>query len=92
MMPLRSSQSMGTGSVISRDVARGVQGVPHDKICCDTLRLLQDVVAPKTTMEVKVFMQQSKDITAAAAAECKDKFLIQSTPVPADWVRFRSLF
>ena len=46
----------------------------------------QDVVAPKTTMEVKVFMQQSKDITAATAAECKDKFLIQSTPVPADWV------
>lgn len=44
-----------------------------------------DVVAPKSTMEVKVFMQQSKDITAATAAECKDKFLIQSTPVPADW-------
>lgn len=53
---------------------------------------LQDVVAPgtpaqPTTMEVRVFMQQSKDLTAAAAAECKDKFLIQSTPVPSDWVR-----
>eukprot|EP00892_Ulva_mutabilis_P010410 jgi/Ulvmu1/7741/UM039_0049.1 len=44
-----------------------------------------DVVPPKTTMEVKVFMQQTKEITAASAAECKDKFLIQSTPVPADW-------
>lgn len=54
--------------------------------------LLQDVVGPgtpaqPTTMEVRVFMQQSKDLTAAAAAECKDKFLIQSTPVPPDWVR-----
>jgi hypothetical protein len=54
---------------------------------------LQDVVAPgtpahPTTMEVRVFMQQSKDsLTAAMAAECKDKFLIQSTPVPSDWVR-----
>lgn len=52
---------------------------------------LQDVVAPKSTMEVKVFMQHSKDITAATAAECKDKFLIQSTPVPADWVCFHLL-
>jgi hypothetical protein len=51
------------------------------------LMSVQDVVGPNTTMEVKVFMQQSKDLTAAAAADCRDKFLIQSTPVPFDWVR-----
>lgn len=50
-------------------------------------RLVQDVVEPNGTMEVKVFIQHSKDLTPAIIGDCRDKFLIQSTPVPADWVR-----
>ena len=38
-------------------------------------------------MEVKVFIQSGKDLTPQMIAECRDKFLIQSTPVPAEWVR-----
>ena len=37
-------------------------------------------------MEVKVFIQQSKE-APVVAGDCRDKFLIQSTPVPPDWVR-----
>jgi hypothetical protein len=49
-------------------------------------RSVQDVVEPNGTMEVKVFLQHSKDLTPAIIGDCRDKFLIQSTPVPADWV------
>jgi hypothetical protein len=49
---------------------------------------VQDVIEAKSAMEVKVFIQQSKDLTAAAVTDCRDKFLIQSTPVPSDWVCF----
>ena len=48
---------------------------------------MQDVVEPNGTMEVKVFIQHSKDLTPAVIADCRDKFLIQSTPVSPDWVR-----
>lgn len=47
----------------------------------------QEVIEPAAVMEVKVFMQTSKDLTPSAIAECRDKFLIQSTPVPSGWVR-----